>query len=56
MTTEAGGRQRTLPLSGRFSRIQRQVYELVLAAQNAGHELAALARRAVLDGGDADPI
>lgn len=27
---------RTLPLSGRFSRIQRQVYELVLAAQNAG--------------------
>ncbi len=27
---------RTLPLSGRFSPVQRQVYELVLAAQNAG--------------------
>lgn len=31
---------RTLPLSGRFSPVQRQVYELVLAAQEAG--LAAL--------------
>lgn len=27
---------RTLPLSGRFSSVQRQVYELVLAAQDAG--------------------
>lgn len=27
---------RTLPLSGRFSPVQRQVYELVLAAQEAG--------------------
>ncbi|MFE7425135.1 MULTISPECIES: aminopeptidase P family protein [unclassified Streptomyces] len=27
---------RTLPLSGRFSPVQRQVYELVLAAQDAG--------------------
>ncbi|GHG46580.1 aminopeptidase P family protein [Streptomyces griseocarneus] len=27
---------RTLPLSGRFSSVQRQVYELVLAAQEAG--------------------
>ncbi|GHJ26674.1 Xaa-Pro aminopeptidase 1 [Streptomyces hygroscopicus subsp. sporocinereus] len=27
---------RTLPLSGRFSHLQRQVYELVLAAQDAG--------------------
>ncbi|MEU3657654.1 aminopeptidase P family protein [Streptomyces sp. NPDC032161] len=27
---------RTLPLSGRFSPLQRQVYELVLAAQDAG--------------------
>ncbi|CAM5546147.1 Xaa-Pro aminopeptidase 1 [Streptomyces spiroverticillatus] len=27
---------RTLPLSGRFSPVQRQVYDLVLAAQNAG--------------------
>ncbi|MEU3063458.1 aminopeptidase P family protein [Streptomyces subrutilus] len=27
---------RTLPLSGRFSGVQRQVYELVLAAQEAG--------------------
>ncbi|MFF5444187.1 aminopeptidase P family protein [Streptomyces sp. NPDC012888] len=27
---------RTLPLSGRFSAVQRQVYELVLAAQEAG--------------------
>ncbi|WP_328620058.1 aminopeptidase P family protein [Streptomyces sp. NBC_00354] len=27
---------RTLPLSGRFSPVQRQVYELVLAAQGAG--------------------
>ncbi|MCT2588493.1 aminopeptidase P family protein [Streptomyces sp. N2-109] len=27
---------RTLPLSGRFSAAQREVYELVLAAQNAG--------------------
>ncbi len=27
---------RTLPLSGRFSPVQRQIYELVLAAQDAG--------------------
>ncbi len=27
---------RTLPLSGRYSPVQREVYELVLAAQNAG--------------------
>ena len=36
---------RTFPVSGRFTALQRQVYEIVLAAQEAGLAAAAARRR-----------